>query len=315
MLLVTGATGFLGAALLALCHEQGRAVRAVVRDPARGDVVPPGVERVAADLADSDSLARAMEGCSGVLHLAAAVGAPGPEAHDLNVGGTRRVLDAARRAGIGRVVHTSTSAAILEAGPPGEPCVVREDAAPGTILSDPYSATKAEAEQAVLDAAAADLDAVVATVVNIYGPSPRGPFSYNLLLDAAARGRVGAIVDTPIGWTLAADVAAGLLLAHDRGERGRRYVLCGEVATFPRMLDGYCAAVGSPHRVEVRPMGSELDEGAPPFAERSVIYGHVGGYRVEDAGARALGFAPRGLDEGLAVTAAWLPGAAGDAGS
>lgn len=310
MLLVTGATGFLGAQVVALLHARGRRVRAVVRDPARGDVLPGGVERVAADLADADSLARAMDGCEGVLHLAAAVGAPGPEARDLNVGGTERVVAAARRAGVRRLVHTSTSAAILEAGPRGGPCVVREDAEPGTILTDPYSVTKAEAEQIVLDATRDGLDAVVATVVNIYGPSPRGARSYNLLLAAAARGEVEAIVDAPVGWTLTADVAEGLLLAHDRGERGRRYVLCGEVAAFPRVLDGYCAAVDSPHRVRPLPMGSELPGESPPFAERSVVYGHVGGYRVEDTGARDLGFAPRGLDEGLARTAAWLPGQA-----
>jgi len=159
----------------------------------------------------------------------------------------------------------------------------------------------------VLDAVRDGLDAVVATVVNIYGPSPRGPRSYNILLAAAARGEVGDIVDTPIGWTLARDVAEGELLGHERGATGRRYVLCGEVATFPRMLDTYCALVGSPHRVRALPMGSELTGTPPPFAERSVVYGHVGGYRVDDTGARALGFAPRGIDEGLAVTAQWLP--------
>ena len=306
MLLVTGATGFLGAEVVALLHERGHAVRAVVRDPARADVLPAEVERVAADLADADSLVRAMDGCEGVFHLAAAVGAPGPEAREINVGGTARVADAARRAGI-RLVHTSTSAAILDRGPEGGPCLVREDAEPGTILTDTYSATKAEAEQVVLDAVRDGLDAVVATVVSIYGPSPRGPRSYNILLAAAARGEVGDIVDTPTGWTLARDVAEGELLLHERGETGRRYVLCGEVATFPRMLDTYCALVGSPHRVRALPMGSDLTGTPPPFAERSVVYGHVGGYRVDDAGARALGYAPRGIDEGLALTAEWLP--------
>lgn len=327
MLLVTGATGYLGAALVALLHERGHAVRAVVRDPARADVLPasddrgpPGggpVERVAADLADADSLVRAMDGCEGVFHVAAAVGAPGPEAHDLNVGGTGRVLDAARRAGVRRLVHTSTSAAILQ-GPDGagadppRPAVVAEDAPGGTVLTDTYSTTKAEAEERVLAAAAAPdgVDAVVATVVNIYGPSPRGPHSYNLLLAAAGRGEVAEIVDTTVGWTLARDVAEGQLALLERGERGRRYVLCGEVASFPRVLDTYCALVRSPHRVTVRPPGSSLRPDAPPFADRSEVYGHVGGYRVDDTGARALGITCRGVDEGLAVTAAWLPTAA-----
>ncbi len=303
MLLVTGATGYLGAEMVALLHERGHAVRAVVRDPARGDVLPGGVERVVADLADAESLVRAMDGCEGVFHLAAAVGAPGPQARELNVGGTRRVVDAARRVGVRRLVHTSTSAAVLDGDG-----VVAEDAAPGTILTDTYSTTKAEAERVVLDAAGAGaVDAVVATVVNIYGPSPRGPRSYNILLAAAARGEVGEIVDTPVGWVLARDVAEGHLTAYERGESGRRYVMCGEVTTFPHVLDTYCELVGSPHRVTALPMGSELSGEPPPFAERSVVYGHVGGYRVDDRRARALGITPRDVADGMAVTAAWLP--------
>lgn len=303
MLLVTGATGYVGAETVALLHERGHAVRAVVRDPSRGDVLPTAVQRVGADLADADSLARAMDGCEGVFHLAAAVGAPGPEARELNVGGTERIVDAARRAGVRRLVHTSTSAAVLDAEG-----LVAEDAAPGTVLTDTYSTTKAEGERVVLDAAGAgDLDAVVATVVNVYGPSPRGPRSYNILLAAAARGEVREIVDTPVGWVLARDVAEGHLAIYERGTCGRRYVLCGEVASFPRVLDTYCELVGSPHRVTALPMGSELSGEPPPFAERSVVYGHVGGYRVDDRRARSLGISARGIDEGLAVTAAWLP--------
>ncbi|GAA4812205.1 NAD-dependent epimerase/dehydratase family protein [Actinomycetospora chlora] len=310
MLLVTGATGFIGSAVVATLHAHGHPVRAVVRDPARADVLPDGVERVAADLADTESLARAMDGCEGVFHLAAAVGAPGPEARELNVGGTRRVVDAVRRAGVRRLVHTSTSAAICVPDPGGPGCVVDEDAVGGTALTDTYSATKAEAEAVVLDAVAeGGLDAVVATVVNAYGPSPRGPLSYDQLLAAAARGAVGDIVDTRVGWTLAEDVAEGQLLAYTGGAAGRRYVLCGEVASFPEVLDTYCRFAGSEHRVRVLPQGSELGPDAPPFADRSVVYGKLGGYRVRDDGARALGFAPRGIAEGLELTARWMPGA------
>lgn len=307
MLLVTGATGFVGSAVVTLLHERGYAVRAVVRDPARADVLPDGVERVAADLADGESLVRAMEGCEGVFHLAAAVGAPGPEAHELNVGGTRRVVEAVRRAGVRRLVHTSTSAAIAVPDPDGPGLLVAEEAAGGTALTDTYSATKAEAEAVVLDAVAAgEVDAVVATVVNAYGPSPRGPLSYDQLLVAAARGEVGDIVDTRVGWTLAEDIAAGELLAFTDGEAGRRYVLCGQVASFPEVLDTYCELAGSPHRVRALPEGSELSPDAPPFADRSVVYGRLGGYRVRDDHARALGVEARGIAEGLEATARWM---------
>lgn len=305
MLLVTGATGFVGSALVALLHDRGHRVRVVVRDPARADVLPDEVERVRADLADPDALARAADGCEGVFHLAAAVGAPGPEARELNVGGTARVVDACRRAGVRRLVHTSTSAAICVPDPDGPGAVVDEDAAGGTALTDTYSTTKAQAEAVVLDAVRDGLDAVVATLVNVYGPSPRGPLSYDQLFAAAARGEVGDVVDTRVGWVLADDVAEGELAAYERGEAGRRYVLCGEVAAFPRVLDTYCALVGSPHRVRALPQGSGLTD-PPPFAERSVVYGHLGGYRVVDTRARALGLRLRGVDEGLEATARWM---------
>jgi dihydroflavonol-4-reductase len=307
-LLVTGATGFVGSAVATLLSERGYDVRAVVRDPARADVLPAAVERVPGDLSDADVLARAMDGCEGVFHLAAVIAASPDEARALNVGGTARVVDAARRAGVRRLVHTSTSAAICRLGDDG-PAAIDEAATGGTDLTDTYSTTKAEAEAVVLDAVGeGDLDAVVATVVNVYGPSPRGPQSYNRLLTAAARGEVGDIVDTTVGWTLARDVAAGQLAAFERGESGRRYVLCGELASFPRFLDTYCELVGSPHRVRPVPGGTELGPDAPPFADRSVVYGRLGGYTVSDGQARALGFAPAGIDEGLAETARWLPG-------
>ncbi len=305
VLLVTGATGFVGSAVAAHLHARGHQVRALVRDPARAGVLPAGVELAVADLDDPDALVRAADGCEGVFHLAAAVGVPDARARELNVGGTARVVDACRRAGVRRLVHTSTSAAVCVPDPAGPGALVDESAAGGTALTDTYSTSKAEAEALVLEAVREGLDAVVATVVSVYGPSPRGPRSYNTLLAAAARGEVGDVVDTRVGWVLADDVAAGELAAFERGTAGQRYVLCGEVASFPRLLDTYCALVGSPHRVCPQPQGSTLRD-PPPFAERSEVYGHLGGYRVVDDAARALGFRARGLDEGLELTARWM---------
>ena len=73
-----------------------------------------------------------------------------------------------------------------------------------------------------------------------------GPPSYNGLLAAAARGEIGEIVDAPVGWILAEDVALGPLLAYEQGTGGRRYLPCGEVAPFSRVLDTYCRLAGSP---------------------------------------------------------------------
>lgn len=303
--LVTGATGYLGSALIALLHERGMAPRAVLRSPERAVALPPEVPWVVADLADPAALRRAAEGCEAVFHLAASVGNSAEQTRRLNVLGTKAVLDAARAAGVQRFVHTSSAAAIVDSTG-----LVSERAEAETALSDPYSTTKAEAERLVLASAGdgAGLEAVVVSPVGIYGPSPAGPHSYNALLVAAARGEVTEVVDAKVGWVLASDAALGHLLAYQRGEPGRRYVLCGEVAGFGDVLHRYAELVGSPHRVRAVPPGSSLGPDASTFASRSEVYGKLGPVRVDDAGARALGFAPIGLADGLARTAAWLSG-------
>jgi dihydroflavonol-4-reductase len=239
-----------------------------------------------------------------VFHLAASVGNSAEQTRRLNVLGTQAVLDAARAAGVQRFVHTSSAAAIVDSTG-----LVSERAAAETALTDPYSTTKAEAERLVL-ASARDggLEAVVVSPLMIYGPSPAGPHSYNALFAAAARGEVTEVVDAQVGWVLASDVALGHLLAYQCGEPGRRYVLCGEVAGFGDVLHRYAELVGSPHRVRALPPGSSLGPDASTFASRSEVYGKLGPVRVDDAGARALGFAPIGLADGLARTAAWLSG-------
>jgi dihydroflavonol-4-reductase len=303
MLLVTGATGYLGSALVAVLVEQGFLVRATVRNPDRAAVLPAEVERITADLDDEESLRRAAAGCDGVFHLAATVGHSPDQTRRANVDGTARVLRAAAAAGVRRFVYTSSSAAIIDAAG-----LVSEQAPNRTALVDPYSTTKAEAEGLVFAAVAGGMDAVIVNVVSAYGPSPRGPLSYNSLFAAAARGEVTEIVDAPIGWILAEDAGRGHLLAFQQGQAGRRYVLCGEVAPFSRVLDIYAELAGSPHRVRPLPPGTRLGPGAPLYAQRAEVYGRLGPVRVDDRQTRALGFTARGVDEGLRLTAAWMAG-------
>jgi dihydroflavonol-4-reductase len=301
MLLVTGATGFLGSAVVQYLVDAGLPVRATVRNPERASILPQSVERVRADLADEDSLVEAMRGCDGVFHLAASLGPLPEDTRRSNVDGTARVLGAAERTGVRRFVYTSSSAAIVTADG-----LVSEQAENRTAMTDPYSTTKAEAEGLVLAAARRGLDACMVNPVMIYGPSPFGPSSYNSLFLAAARGEVTEIVDAPVGWVLAEDVARAHLLAYEKGESGRRYVLCGEIAGFGRVLHRFAEVTGSPHRVKTLPPGTTLPDDAPLFARRSEVYGKLGGVRIEDTQARALGFTPRDLEQGLSLTAAWI---------
>lgn len=304
MILVTGATGFLGSALVELLVREGLPVRALVRSPSKAAILPHAVERAPGDINDEDSLRRAMEGCEGVMHLAAAVGLFTLEqARELNLGGTRRMLEAARCAGVRRFVYTSSSAAIIDAAG-----FVSETAPNQTALTDTYSITKAEAEGLIFAAAAEGFDACIVNIVNGYGPCPAGPLSYNTALIAAARGEVAAVTDGRVGWVLAEDVARGHLLAYQRGEAGKRYLLCGEVMAFPDILERAAAIAGTPHQIGRLPAGTPVDPAAPFFYHRAASYGALGGVRIDDSQARALGFRPRGVEEGLQLTMPWLRG-------
>lgn len=299
MLFVTGATGYLGSVLVDVLASRSRPVRALVRDPRRAaGLLPAGVELVAGDL-DSDGLADAVDGCAAVLHLAGTVGGTPEQVRRANLDGTRAILAAARAAGVGRFVQTSSSAAVMDA----TGLVAEQPTAPAA-LTDPYSTSKAAADALVL--AAEDLSVSIACPVSIYGPSPRGPFSYNGLFLEAARGTITTVVDAAMGWVHVSDVAEGLLAVLDGGAPGKRYVLCGEVAPFGEVVNTAAGLLGSPHRVRTLPPGQSLGPDAPTFAKRSEVYGGFPPVHMDDAGARALGFAPRGVDEGLALTADWL---------
>lgn len=301
MLLITGAAGYLGSALVAIAVRDGYDVRVLARDPRKAEaLLPAGVDVAVGDLTDAASLERAARGCSSVLHVAATVGSSPEEARRANVDGTAAILAAATAAGVSRFVYTSSGAAVIDADG-----LVAEQPSGPPALTDAYSLSKAAAEDLVLPAAADGLAAVIVSPVSIYGPSPSGALSYNGLFLAAARGEVDAVVDARVGWVLAEDAAAGHLLALEHGEPGRRYVLCGEVESFGRMLHTFAGLVGG-RRVRVLPPGSSLGAKADTYARRSEVYGKFPPVRVDDAGARALGFAPSGVDDGLARTAAWL---------
>jgi dihydroflavonol-4-reductase len=299
VLTITGATGYLGSVLVHLLVREGHQVRAVVRDRARAAaLLPPGVELVVADLDDATGLRRAAAGATAVLHLAGTVGGTPEEIRRVNVEGTRAVLAAARSAGVPRFVHTGTGAALMDATG-----LMAEDPVGPPALTDHYSTAKAAAEALVL--AADDIDVRIVSPGCVYGPSPLGPRSYTGLLLAAARGEVAEVVDATVSWVLAEDVAAGTLLALERGRPGRRYLLCGEAASYRRVLHAFAELVGGNH-VRTLPPGSVLGADAGTFARRSQVYGEFPPVRVADSGARALGYRPTGIDEGLARTVAWL---------
>jgi dihydroflavonol-4-reductase len=226
--LVTGAAGFIGSHVAAALAAGGAEVRAFDRRALAE--VPSGVEPVAGDLLDPGAVARAMEGCDAVFHLAALYSYARADAEAMqaiNVDGARAVLDAAARGGTRRrVVHTSSCATC---GPVAGHAATEDDAPPAWELSIPYKRTKLEGERLALEAAREGLDVVVVNPTTPVGPGDRRPTPTGKMVADVAQGRARAyLADGALNVVAVEDVAAGHVAAHERGRGGERYLLGGE---------------------------------------------------------------------------------------
>jgi dihydroflavonol-4-reductase len=222
---VTGGSGFVGGALLARLVQEGRTVRALARsDRAAAAIAGAGAEPVRGDLADPGSLADAMRGSDVVFHVAGVnamcLRDPSPMFR-ANVEGSANVIRAAAQAGVGRVVHTSSAAAIGEA----RDTVGREDSVHRGWFLSRYEESKYLSEREVLALGRAlDVDVVCVNPSSVQGPGRTGG-SARLLLDLL-NGRV-PIVDTYLSVVDVDDCTEGHLLAAARGVPGERYLVSG----------------------------------------------------------------------------------------
>jgi dihydroflavonol-4-reductase len=241
--LVTGATGFVGAAVARALIREGWQVRALARKGSdRRNVQHLPLDVVEGDLADTASLDRALSECEALFHVAAdyRLGALDPQRlYQTNVEGTRNILDAARRAGVRRIVYTSSVATV---GIPKDGSPGTEDT-PVTVadMIGHYKRSKFLAEQVARDSGA--------PVVIVNPSTPIGPGDVKptptgqMVLDAAA-GRMPAYVDTGLNIVHVDDVAAGHLLAYHQGRPGERYILGGQDMTLREILVVIAQIVG-----------------------------------------------------------------------
>jgi dihydroflavonol-4-reductase len=252
--LVTGATGFVGAAVARALVTAGWQVRALVRGGSnRGNLLKLAVEVAEGDLADVASLERALDGCTALFHAAAdyRLGARNPESLYLtNVEGTRNVLQAARRCGVARIVYTSSVATIgiPSDGSPGEE---RTPVALSQMIGH-YKRSKYLAEEVVRDAARLGMSVVIVNPSTPVGPGDIKPTPTGQLVLDAASGRMPAYVDTGLNIVHVDDVAAGHLAAYERGRAGERYILGGEDMTLRTILAQIAQLVGrKPPRIRL----------------------------------------------------------------
>jgi dihydroflavonol-4-reductase len=244
--LVTGATGFVGAAVARALLADGWQVRVLARPgSARVNLAGLPVEVAEGDLTVPATLDTAVADCTGLFHVAAdyRLGARDPEQlYRSNVDGTRNILNAARRAGIARVVYTS-SVATIGIPPGGAPS--NEDSPSG--LSDMighYKRSKYLAEEVAREAAGDAMAVVIVNPSTPVGPGDVKPTpTGRIVLDAAA-GKMPAYVDTGLNIVHVDDVAAGHLLAYRLGRSGERYILGGEDMSLQQILAQISALVG-----------------------------------------------------------------------
>jgi dihydroflavonol-4-reductase len=242
--LVTGASGFLGWHVARVLTDRGHRVRALAR--ASSEIRELDVERVTGDLRDPESLTRAVAGCEMVFHVAAdyRLWSRHPdELYRSNVDGTRNVLEAAARAGVERIVYTSTVGCI---GMPQNSLGDEDTPVSITDMAGHYKRSKWLAEQVALEKARDGLPVVIVNPTAPVGdhdwkPTPTGKIIVDFLRD-----KLPAFVDTGLNLVDARDTAIGHLLAAEHGRTGERYILGSENLSLQQILERLALIANKP---------------------------------------------------------------------
>lgn len=251
---MSGATGFVGAAVVRALLGEGWQVRALTRAGSdSSNLARLPVEIAVGDLTQPASLEPAVADCKALFHVAAdyRLGARDPEQlYRTNVEGTRNILAAARRAGVARSVYTSSVATI---GIPADGTPGDESTPVGLeAMIGHYKRSKFLAERAVLEEARAGLSVVIVNPSTPVGPGDVKPTPTGQLMLDAACGRMPAYVDTGLNIVHVDDVAHGHILAFHRGMAGERYILGGEDMTLRQILAEIARLVGrAPPRIRL----------------------------------------------------------------
>jgi len=314
--LVVGGSGFIGGAILEALVAQGRPVRALARSAkSADDLRARGAVPVMGDVLDAGSLVRAMDGCAVVYHAAGVnsfcVADPRPMER-VNVDGSANVIKAAASCGVGRVIYTSSAAAIGEV--PGT-TGTESSAHRGWFLSQ-YERTKYLAEIRVLEEASArNVRVVCVSPSSVQGPG-RLHGTAQLLL-RYLNGGLRFLVDTRMSFLDIADCTAGHLLAECRGAVGERYILNGATFTTRELIGLVGDSTGIRHRVRWLPGWSVMAAAGvaetvakavrrdPPLCRelvRTLLNGHAyDGSRAE----RELGLRYTPVEETITRTLRW----------
>lgn len=249
---VTGATGFVGTNLIAELLSQGHKVRALLHAGSRAEQglrkrLPPGsdIEIHHGDVLSPGTLQRAFSGAEVVFHLAAQISISRHDAEGVlrtNVEGPRNVASACLENGVRRMIHFSSVHA-FEVPPHDEPMdettpLVDGDVAPA------YDRSKSLGEREVMRAVEKGLDAVILNPSGIMGPNDHGPSRIGRTLLDFARGRFPMVVPGIYNWVDVREVVSSAISAVEKGQRGHKYILGGEVGSIRKLAELVAEAGG-----------------------------------------------------------------------
>jgi dihydroflavonol-4-reductase len=317
---VTGASGFVGSAVARALVARGFDVRAVLRSTSpRSNVENIGCEIVEGDMRDKPSMARAMQGARYLFHVAADYRLWARDPNEIvrnNLEGTRATMEAAREAGVEKIVYTSSVATLKPIEGASADETSRHDE--HTVIGA-YKLSKVVAERLVEKMVAErGLPATIVSPSTPIGPRDIRPTPTGRIIVEAATGKMPAFVDTGLNLVHVDDVAEGHLLALDKGEIGERYILGGEDVTLQQMLAVIAdLANRRPPRVKLPrgplyPLAYAAETVArftnkEPFITADAL--NMSKYRMffsSDKAARALGYKARPYREGLADAMEWF---------
>jgi len=317
--LVTGATGFVGSHVARQLVSAGQSVRVLVRPNSNLEALAGlHVEYFEGDLRDQKSLERAMYGIRRVFHVAAdyRLWTPRPEEiYEINVEGTRNLLAAAQRARVERIVYTSTVATIA---------VPRNGALPneGTQATldemiGHYKRSKFLAEQVAVEAVSAGMPVVIVNPTAPVGPWDWKPTPTGRIILDFLKGKMPAYVDTGLNVAPVEDIAAGHLLAAEKGRVGERYILGGRNMTLKQILDALSAITGRPAPRVRLPHAVALAAGyadqwfsriagrEPQIPVEGVKMSRHRMFVESDKAARELGYKPTSVEAALERAVDW----------
>lgn len=315
---VTGGTGFIGGEVVRQLRSRGDDVVCLVRSPEKvGKLTELGCQLVSGDLGDAEALRAGMTGCDGVVHAAAMyeVGIPAkqhPAMYEANVHGTERVLGAALEATVPKLVYVSTVGVF---GNTHGKVVDESYEHPGKEFTSYYEETKLEGHRIAKRMIAEDgLPAVIVQPGGVYGPGDTSQIAD--LLEEFLAGRLFLLPFPDLGICLShvEDIAAGILLALDKGKTGETYVLSGPATTMREAIETVAAASGrkAPKRAlptsvmkaltPVGPLVGKLMGQPPNLRELISSADGVTFWASHEKASRELGYSPRGMDEGMRQT-------------